>query len=86
MHVGAAGERVDQARVLGEVGEDPQLDLRVVGGEQPAAVVGDERPPHLAPVGGAHRDVLQVRFSLEMRPVVVAVWLNVGVDAPVGAR
>ena len=47
--------------ILGDVREHPQLDLRVVGGEQAAAVGGDERAAHLAPVGGAHRHVLQVR-------------------------
>ena len=59
--VEAAFERVDEARVLGEVREHAQLDLRVVGGEQAAAVVGDERAAELAAVGRAHRDVLQVR-------------------------
>ena len=55
VHVGAALERVDEARVVGEVREHAQLDLRVVGGEQAAAVVGDERAPQLAPARGAHR-------------------------------
>ena len=72
MDVGAALERVDQARVLGEVREHAQLDLRVVGGEQPAAVVGDERA-RASRGRSAVRTGMFCRFgaSLEMRPVVV---------------
>ena len=84
VHVGAPVERVDQARVLGQVREHPQLDLRVVGGQDPPAVVGDERPPHLATVGGAHRHVLQVR-CLTGDPTGRGVGLlERGVDAAVG--
>ena len=84
--VGAALERVDEARVLGEVREDAQLDLRVVGGEQPAAVVGDERLAQLAPArrcapgcsaGSAPR--------YEMRPGRGRELVERRVDAAVGA-
>ncbi len=57
-------ERLEQARVLRHVGQDAQLDLRVVGGEQDgvvADVAGDEGAAHLAAELAAHRDVLQVR-------------------------
>ena len=84
VHVGAALERVDQAGILGEVREHPQLDLRVVGGEEPPAVVGDERLAHLAAVGGAHRHVLEVR-RLARDPSGRGVGLlERRVDAPVG--
>ena len=50
----------DQGRVLAEVGQDAQLDLRVVGREQHAVALGDEGAPHHAPDVGADRDVLQI--------------------------
>ena len=84
--VGAARERVDQAGVLGEVGEDAQLDLRVVGGQQAAAVVGDERLAHLAALGGAHRDVLQVRRLARDAAGGGRDLVERRVDATVGAR
>ena len=59
----AADERLDEGRVLREVGEHPQLDLRVVGRDEGAAVAGHERPPDLAAEGGADGDVLQVRVA-----------------------
>ena len=43
------------------MGEDPQLDLRIIGRqEQPAGPARDERLADLAAVLGAHRDILQV--------------------------
>ena len=85
MHVGAALERVDQTGIVGEVREHAQLDLRVVGGEQPAAFVGDERAPQLATARGAHRHVLEVR-RLRRDPAGGGGELVEGrVDAAVGA-
>ena len=50
--------------VLRIVGEDPQLDLRVVGGQQlPARLAGDERRADFAAFLGADGDVLQVRVA-----------------------
>ena len=50
--------------VLRIVGQDAQLDLRVVGGEQlPAGLAGDERGADFAAFVGADRDVLQVRVA-----------------------
>ncbi len=58
----AGGEGLDQCLVLGEVGHDPQLDLRVVGGEQRlVALADDEGPADHPALLGADRDVLQVR-------------------------
>ena len=57
----AARERLAQLRLAGDVREDPQLDLRVVGREQPVALLGDEGRADLAPELGADRDRLQVR-------------------------
>ena len=49
--VGAAFERLDQAGIVGEVREHAQLDLRVVGGQQRVALVGDERAAQLPTAG-----------------------------------
>ena len=56
----AAAVGLDQQRVGGEVGEQAQLDLRVVGGEQQVAGLGDEGGANLAAQLGADGDVLQV--------------------------
>ena len=46
------------------VGQDAQLDLRIIGRqERPAREAGDERLADLAAVLGAHGDVLQVRVG-----------------------
>src|SRR5205823_11165957 len=56
-----AFERVAQRRLAGDVREDAQLDLRVVGGEQFVTRLGDERGADLTPQLGADRDRLEVR-------------------------
>src|SRR5690606_20250940 len=56
-------ESGDEGRVLREVREDAQLDLRVVGGDERAPRRGVERAPDLAPNVGADRDVLKVRIG-----------------------
>ena len=43
--------------------EDAQLDLRVVGRDQPIAGLGDEGAADLAANLGADRDVLEVRIA-----------------------
>ena len=76
MDVLAAGERLKQAGVLRQRGEDAQFDLRVVGGEDPVvALARDESAANLATLRGADRDILQVRDPCRLRrPVVVASW------------
>ena len=57
-------ERLDQALVPGEVGHDPHLDLAVVRRHQRlVALADDERLPDPPALGGADRDVLQVRVG-----------------------
>src|SRR5690606_36970964 len=57
--VGAVGEGVQQLFVAGQMGHDPQFDLRVVGGQDAPALGRDEGFAD-APTGlGAHRNVLQ---------------------------
>ena len=57
-------ERVDESRVVREMGEDAQLDLRVVGDQEHAPFVRDERLPDRTALLGPDRDVLQVRLFL----------------------
>ncbi len=59
----ALHERVDERRVLREVGEDAQLDLAVVGGEEQAPRLGHERLADAPSLRGPDRDVLQVRVG-----------------------
>src|SRR5439155_24712658 len=59
MDVLAARERFAQLRLARDVREDPQLDLRVIGGNQLPAGPGYECRPDLAPELGADRDRLQ---------------------------
>ena len=59
----AAAEGVDQRLVLGEVREDPQLDLAVVGGEQHVPRFGHEGLADAPALRGADGDVLQVRVA-----------------------
>ncbi len=54
------GEGLDELRDVGDVREHAQLDLAVVGGDELAALLGDEGAADGAALLGAHRDVLQV--------------------------
>ncbi|MNL21797.1 hypothetical protein D3C87_1431030 [compost metagenome] len=63
MHVQVVAEGVHQAFVPGKVGHDPQLDLRIVRRQQFVAGRGHESLANAPPLGGAHRDVLQVRIA-----------------------
>src|SRR5690606_3776531 len=56
----ARGDRRAQALVPGQVRHEPELDLRVIRGDEPVAGCGDERLPDLAAFGRADRDVLQI--------------------------
>ena len=60
VNVLAGAKCFDQHGVLGEMREDAQLDLRIVGGEQRPAGIGDERGANLAAELGAHGNILQV--------------------------
>ncbi len=59
----AARERLAQLRLARDVGEDAQLDLRVVGGDEPASRLGDERAADRAAELRADRDRLEVRVG-----------------------
>ena len=53
---------------VGDLGEQPQLDLRIVRRHQLVAGRGDEGAADLAAVLGAHRNVLQVRLVRRQPP------------------
>ena len=67
MDVLAGGERLAELRLAGHVRQDPQLDLRVVGGEEPEAGLGDEGASDLPPQLGADRNG-QVRVRGRQAP------------------
>jgi cobalamin biosynthesis Mg chelatase CobN len=85
VHVETAFEGVDEARILGEMSKHAQLDLGVVGREEAATVVGDERAAELTAVGGTHRDVLQVGCLARDAPGRGVRLLEGCVDAAVGS-
>ena len=63
VHVAILGEGLLQLEVAAKVGQQAQLDLRIVGGQQQPAIFRQERladlPPHFRPDG----DVLQIRLA-----------------------
>jgi hypothetical protein len=62
--VGAAGERVAKVLIARDVGQDAQLDLRVVGREQRhVRRPGDERAPNPPAQLRTDRNVLEVRIG-----------------------
>lgn len=81
MDVEAVEERLPEFRYVGDVGQDAQLDLGVVGRQDPMAVGGDEGGTDAAP--SSVRTGMFWRFGSleERRPVVVAasekvVWIR----------
>jgi hypothetical protein len=60
MHVFAMGEGIEQAGVVGQMGHDAQLDLRVVGRNDAVSGWRDEGGADAAALGSTDRNVLQV--------------------------
>ena len=63
VHILACLERLDQRLVPGIMGEDPQIDLRIIGGQQDMAGRGDECLPDPLSFPAAHGNVLQIRIA-----------------------
>ena len=84
VHVLAAAEDLLEHILAGDLGQQPQLDLRVVGADQQVAGLGDEAGADLAPERRPDRDVLQVRV-VRREPAGRGRRLVEGrVDPPVG--
>ena len=62
VNVVAAAVCFDQQRIAGEVREQAEFDLRIIGGEQDVAGLGDEGGANVAPEFGANGNVLQIRI------------------------
>ena len=60
VNVLAVAESLQQPRILRNMRHDAQFDLRVVGRNDAAAGLGNESLTHAPPLGGAHRNVLQI--------------------------
>src|SRR5205814_1084707 len=61
-------EGLDEGRVAGEVGQETQLDLRVVGGDEHASGRCDERLTDFTPNLRADGDVLEVGVAAGQSP------------------
>ena len=68
MDVEAFGKGLFQLRDVGDVRQQPQLDLAVVGADQLVALLRDEGLADAAPFLGTHRDVLQVGIGRGQAP------------------
>ena len=84
-----------QPLVAGDVGQDPQLLLRVVGPEQELARGRHEGTADAPAEGGSDRDVLEVRIGArpriflrvaERRIVVLDLRRNLGLGAAFGGN
>src|SRR5213076_1274295 len=73
-------ERLAELRLARDVREDAQLDLRVVGRDEAAAALGDERAPDLASEVRADRDRRRERAGRGNRLVEVRVQTSVVAD------
>src|SRR5207248_10803075 len=60
VNVIAPTEGFDQQFILGKVGEQAKLDLRIIGGKQTIAAVGDEGSANLPAELAVDRNVLQL--------------------------
>src|SRR4051794_17612148 len=63
MNVAALAEGLDEGRVSGQMGHDPQLDLGVVGHQEHPALPGNEAGADRFSAGGSYGNVLEVRLG-----------------------
>ena len=61
--VAARAERIDERGIMREMGEQPQLDLRVVRGQHVPAFTRNESPADVLAELATDRDVLEVRIA-----------------------
>src|SRR5262249_40118533 len=82
VNVLAGAEGLDQRWFVGEVREDTQFNLRVVGRDQHVSRGSNERSPDFTSELGADRDVLQVRVRAAQPTGCGDRLVEAGVDAP----
>ncbi len=68
MNVLAAAVGLHQQLVSGEMRQQPQLDLRIIGREQHVARLGDECGANLAAKFGADGNILQIGIGGRQPP------------------
>jgi len=66
MDILVAGKGIAEDRISGEVGQYPQLDLGVVGGDETVPLGGNEGMAYQAPLFAADRNVLQLAGSTSL--------------------
>src|SRR3984885_9573484 len=81
----AAAVGFDQQRIAREVGEQAEIDLRKIGGEEHVAGLGDEGGANAASELGADGDVLQIRIGGRKASGSRAGLAEGGVQASAGA-
>ena len=67
VHISTGHKRFNQARIIRQMGNYPQLNLVVVGYEERAALRRNKRPTELSAFFRANRDVVQV-WSIRRQP------------------
>ena len=68
VNVLTAAKRLDQGVIVRQMGEDPQLNLRIVRRNQDTAGLCDERASNLSADRGPNRDVLQIGIAGAQAP------------------
>ena len=64
MDIEVGPEGIDEARISGEMRQDPQLDLRIVSDEESRTFISDESLANGPSLFAPHRDVLQIGLFL----------------------
>ena len=84
MEVLPAEEGIDHSLIPGDMGQQAQLDLAVIGVHQDAPLRCDEHPAHLRTQLLPHRDILEIRFGGREAAGGRYRHLEVGVNPAVG--
>ena len=82
MYILPPPEGIQQRRILGQMRQHPQFNLRIVRRQQPAAGIGHKSPPHLPPLFRPHRNVLQIGVAAADAPGGRTGLMVGGMNAP----
>ena len=83
MNVFVILKRLEHSRIFGDVSQDPQLELRIVGGDEFVALFGNKRLTNTLSQFGADRYVLQIRLRRAETTRCGDGLIETTVDAPV---